>query len=85
MPLVGTNLKPRKLLENAARTSRRVHLRRMGTSYFTKETEAQWEYTVNRQTNEPYFSIGESQWLPWCTVVSGHDDLSTGDALSDPD
>ena len=34
---------------------------------------------------KPYFSIGEPLRLPWCTVVAGHDDLSTGNALSDPD
>jgi hypothetical protein len=30
------------------------------------------------QTNKPYVSSGEAQGLPWCTVVAGHDDLSTG-------
>src|SRR6185503_15207851 len=59
--------------------------RKDGISYFTKETGAQWEYTARWQTNKPYVSIGESQRLPWCSVVADHDDLSTGDALSDPD
>ncbi len=37
------------------------------------------------QTHKPYISIGESNWLPECTVVSDHDDPSTGGAPSDPD
>ena len=34
---------------------------------------------------KPYISIGETERLPWCTVVAGHADPSTGDAISDPD
>ena len=34
---------------------------------------------------KPDICIGEPDRLPCCTVVAGHDDLSTGDALSDPD
>jgi len=37
------------------------------------------------QTNKPYVSLGELRSLPWCTVVSGHDDLSTGGVKNDPD
>jgi hypothetical protein len=37
------------------------------------------------QTNKPYISIGEPKGLPWCTVVSDHDDLSTGGVINDPD
>jgi len=93
-PLVGgtrerqfdrTDLKPRKRPENAQTPTSRMHLGRMWTSYFTKETEAHEEYTVNWQTNKPYFSIGESMRLPWCTVVSDHNDPSTGGVLDDPD
>jgi len=73
------------MLENAEPTPSRVHLRRMAPSYFTKETGAQWEYTANGQTNKPYISIGEPKRLPWCTLVSGPDDPSTGGAISDPD
>jgi hypothetical protein len=80
-----TRFEPQKPPENAQNPTRQVHLGRMRTSYFTKETGAQWEYTARWQTNKPYVSIGESQRLPWCTVVADHDDLSTGDALSDPD
>jgi hypothetical protein len=57
----------------------------MGTSYFTKETEAIGKYTAKWQTNKPYISIGELKRLPWCTVVSDHDDLSTGGVVHDPD
>lgn len=64
---------------------RPVHLCRMGASYFTEETEAQGKYTAKWQTNKPYVSIGELRRLPWCTVVSGHDDLSTGGVTHDPD
>lgn len=34
---------------------------------------------------KPYISIGETARLPWCTVVAGHADPSTGGAMSDPD
>ena len=37
------------------------------------------------QTKKPYISIGETERLPWCTVVSDHDDLSTGGVTDDPD
>jgi len=37
------------------------------------------------QTKKPYISIGERRDSRGCTVVSDHDDLSTGGALSDPD
>src|SRR5687768_11932655 len=55
----GTRFKPRKLSENAPTPTSRVHLRRMRTSYFTKETGSQEEYTVKWQTKKPYVSIGE--------------------------
>jgi hypothetical protein len=41
--------------------------------------------TLQMADKKPYISIGESNWLPWCTVVADHDDPSTGGALSDPD
>ena len=34
---------------------------------------------------KPNISIGETARLPWCTVVAGHADPSTGGASSDPD
>ena len=83
--MIRKNAKCSKLHENAQTPTSQVHLRRMGTSYFTKETGAQWEYTANWQTNKPYSSIGEPQRLPWCTVVSDHNDLSTGGVMHDPD
>ena len=57
-----------------------------------------WGYPISRkkqefgesilpkwQTTKPYVSSGERRRLPWCTVVAGHDDLSTGGVTHDPD
>ena len=34
---------------------------------------------------KPDISIGEIERLPWCTVLVGHADPSSGVALSNPD
>ena len=66
-----------------------VHLRRTRTFSFPKETGAQWEYTAHgRRISRT------QQWrqaliaVPWCTLVSGPDDPSTGGVApwrQDPD
>jgi len=59
----------------------------MGASYFTEETALPMGSILSKwQTKKPYKSIGETaRRLPWCTVVAGHDDLSTGGVIHDPD
>jgi hypothetical protein len=62
--------------KNAQSPSRPVHLRRTGTSYFTKETGAQWEYTANWQTHKPYTAVetrmSQSRGAPWFPVRMIH-------------
>jgi len=51
---------------------------------FHKRNRGAMGVYCKRQTHRPYISIGETERLPWCTVVSDHADPSTGGASSDP-
>lgn len=57
-----------------------------GTSYFTKETEAQGEvYCRNGRHISRTASSGETERLPIRTLGCGADDFDTDGAISDPD
>ena len=76
--------------ENVARTPSRLHHRRMGTSSFTKETGAQWEYTANGQTDKPYKAVEthlvlQSRAAPWFPVQLIHSLVAWRFGVNDPD
>jgi hypothetical protein len=81
--------------EENARKCRRIptcplHLRRMDTSSFPKETGAQWEYTANWQTHKPYKAMetrleSQSRAAPWFPVQLIHPLVAWRPGVNDPD
>jgi hypothetical protein len=79
-----------KRFKNAATPTSLLHHRRMGTSSFTKETEAQWEYTANGQTHKPYKAVEthlvlQSRAAPWFPVQLIHPLVAWRFGVNDPD
>ena len=80
-------IRRRKLLEIAAESPASGAPRQDGVHPISQKKQGRVEQSILRkwQTKKPYISIGETARLPWCTVVSDHDDLSTGGVVDDPD
>jgi len=80
-------LEARKMLENAAEShTSGAPLQDEGHPISQKKQGRMGEvYCQNGRRKSRTASIGETARLPWCTVVSGHDDLSTGGVADDPD
>ena len=69
----GIDFKPRKLPENAQTPTSRVHLRRMGASYFTEETNAPGKvYCQNGRRMSRTLAVvsgDDSRGAPWFLVT----------------